>query len=126
MKFPKTENDNNKIEVRVRLRCENIYFGPGAAELLELIEKGESVRQACKMMKMSYSKGWKIINTIKDQTGFDAVIRQHGGAHGGRTELSEEGKALLLCFRKVENEINSFAKEMFNYYLGDDNDKKTV
>lgn len=123
MKIPKTINDNNDIEIRVRFNCERFYFGPGAARLLELIDKGESVRQACKLMKMSYSKGWKILNIIKDETGFDAVIRHQGGANGGMTELSEQGLALLSSFRQIEKEIKEYANQRFKLYLiGNEND----
>ncbi len=122
MKFPKTKNDNNHIEIRVRFGCDYFYFGPGAAKLLELIEKGESVREACSLMKMSYSKGWKILKKIKEQTGFDAVIRHQGGVNGGKTELSENGKALLDSFRQVEKEIQDFARERFEYYLEENHD----
>ncbi|MCY1152512.1 MAG: hypothetical protein PQJ49_05245 [Sphaerochaetaceae bacterium] len=122
MKFPKTKDDNNHIEIRVRLGCEKFYFGPGAAKLLELIEKGESVREACSLMNMSYSKGWKILKNIKEETGFDAVIRHQGGVNGGKTELSEKGKALLDSFRKVEIEIKDFAKNRFEYYLEEKHD----
>ncbi|MGD1821692.1 MAG: winged helix-turn-helix domain-containing protein [Pleomorphochaeta sp.] len=122
MKIPKTLKNNSDIEIRVRFSCDNIYFGPGAAQLLELIEKGESVREACKLMKMSYSKGWKILNMIKDETGYDAVIRHQGGANGGKTELSEEGIALLNSFRTIEKEIKEYAKERYSFYIGCDND----
>lgn len=122
MNFPKTINDNNHIEIRVRLTCDNFYFGPGAARLLELIEKGDSVREACKLMRMSYSKGWKILNIIKEETGFDAVIRHQGGQNGGNTILSEEGKLLLDSFRKIEKEIKDFANDKFEEYLGVKND----
>jgi molybdate transport system regulatory protein len=122
MNFPKTIDDNNHIDVRVRLTCSNVYFGPGAARLLELIEKGESVSEACKLMKMSYSKGWKILKIIKQETGFDAVIRHQGGINGGKTELSDQGKLLLDNFRKIEVEIKEYANNRFEYYLGVNND----
>lgn len=122
MRFPKTEDDNNHIEIRVRLSCDKFYFGPGAARLLELIQKGESVSEACKLMKMSYSKGWKILKIIKDETGFDAVVRHQGGINGGKTELSDQGKQLLDSFRTIEKEIKEYASSRFEYYLGDDND----
>jgi molybdate transport repressor ModE-like protein len=122
MKFPRTKKNNNKIEIRVRLSCDHFYFGPGAAELLELIEKGESVREACSLMRMSYSKGWKILKIIKEETGYDAVIRHQGGINGGKTELSEYGKALLASFRQIENEIKDFAEQRFKDYIEKAND----
>ncbi len=122
MKVPKTKDNNNNIEVRVRFSCEKFYFGPGAARLLELIDKGESVSKACKLMNMSYSKGWKILNIIKDETGYDAVIRQQGGINGGKTILSEQGKALLESFRNLEKDIKEYAKNRFDQYLEENND----
>ena len=122
MNFPKTINDNNHIDIRVRLTCDNFYFGPGAARVLEFIEKEVSVRVGCKLMRMVYSKGWKILNIIKEETGFDAVVRHQGGQNGGNTVLSEEGKLLLDSFRKIEKEIKDFANERFAEYLGEKND----
>ncbi len=123
MKNSKIINDKNDIEIRVRLKSEtNIFFGPGAARLLELIDEGESVREACKVMKMSYSKGWKILNIIKEETGYDAVIRHQGGSGGGKTILSEEGIELLNSFRKMEKDIKLYAKNRYQELIGFKND----
>jgi len=123
MKESKIINEKNDIEIRVRLKSEtNIFFGPGAARLLELIDKGESVSEACKMMKMSYSKGWKILNIIKEETGYDAVIRHQGGSGGGKTVLSKEGIELLNAFRNMEADIKLYAKDKYKEFLGSNND----
>jgi molybdate transport system regulatory protein len=116
--LPKT-NIEDKIQenVKVRLITSIPYFGPGVADLLEAIDKKQSVSLACKEMGMSYSKGWKIIQKIKAATDFDAVTTQKGGISGGLTELTPYGKKLLTSFRQYEADVKQYSKERFKYYL---------
>ena len=80
---------------KIMLSAARIFFGPGAAQLLNLIDETGNVREACERMNISYSKAWKILNQIEEQTGIRAVVRQQGGASGGSAALTEEGRHLL-------------------------------
>lgn len=122
-KIPNIKSEKHTYDVRVRLKNNRGYFGPGAARLLELIKEKENVREACSKMDMSYSKGWKILKLIKEDTGFDAVCCKPGGIKGGKTILTTKGESLLLGYRAFEKDVKNFASKRFNFYLdGEKND----
>ena len=69
--------------IKVELRAEDKFFGPGVCELLELIEQTGSLQSACTEMGLSYSKGSRMLRGIERQLGVSAVHRWTGGAGGG-------------------------------------------
>lgn len=100
-------------ELRLRLVRKKPFFGPGASELLSLIEEAQSVRLACQRMGMSYSKGWKILCDMEEEWGAPLILRRQGGRNGGSSSLTAEGKALLEAYRKFEKVAQSLVQEAF-------------
>ena len=103
--------------VQVGLKAGEKFFGPGACELLELIDQTGSVQEACARMNLSYSKGSRILKNIERQLGQSTVQRWAGGVGGGGAELTEKGKWLIVNYRKMEAEIESAAAEAFDRYF---------
>ncbi len=100
-------------ELRLRLVRKKPFFGPGASELLSLIEETRSVRLACQRMGMSYSKGWKILRDMEEEWGATLILRRQGGRNGGSSSLTTEGKALLEAYRKFEKVAQGLVQEAF-------------
>ena len=100
-------------ELRLRLVRKKPFFGPGASELLSLIEEEQSVRLACQRMGMSYSKGWKILRNMEEEWGTPLILRRQGGRNGGSSSLTTEGKALLEAYREFEKVAQSLVQEAF-------------
>lgn len=98
---------------------ETVFLGPGAHQLLEAIELTDSVRSACKLIGISYSKGWQMIRIIENQTGFPVVERQKGGQAGGFACLSAEGKTLLQKYAAYVEACSSAVEQLFQEYFGD-------
>lgn len=95
----------------IRFRCWiNIdgekFFGPGPAELLELIEQEGSIAKAAKQMGMSYKKAWDIIDDLNTRGQKPYVISRKGGDKGGGAELTELGKKVILKYRKLTDKMN--------------------
>lgn len=88
--------------LKLRLARERIFFGPGPAELLAQIRQTDSVRMACERMGISYSKGWKMINTIEEELGYKVTKRQQGGRNGGNASLTPEGEIFLAKYQELE------------------------
>ena len=99
---------------KLMLVSSHVFFGPGAAQLLRLIEETGSVREASTRMNISYSKAWKILNTIREQTGFETVFRQQGGVSGGSAKLTEKGKELLTRYTQFSERCNNAIETIFN------------
>ncbi len=89
------------------------FLGPGCRDLLRLIQKHGSVRLACEAMELSYSKAWRILNTLEAEVGFAILLRRPGGKRGGETTLTPEGETLLNRFDAYELESREAVEEIF-------------
>ena len=76
--------------IRLTLEKEERFFGPGVADLLELVEEKGSIQGACSEMGMSYSKSWKIIKRAERELGYPLLSSHNGGTAGGKSELTEK------------------------------------
>ena len=78
---------SNKImtaSTSVRIRVDDVkVFGPGVAELLERIDRCESIRTATMEMKIAYSKAWTMLRSCEAALGYPLIQRKVGGAGGG-------------------------------------------
>ncbi len=86
------------------------FFGPGVAELMERIRRCGSVKDACRDMGMSYSKGRYILRRAEEALSMTLVLHQHGGAGGGAASLTEAGEAYLKEYRSYEAAVKAFAE----------------
>lgn len=92
-------------------------LGTEGFELLNCINRLNSIVAAAEEMGVSYRKAWGIINTVEECLGFPLVIKQRGGADGGRTELSPEGHQLIDGYNELseqfDNSIQEIARKFF-------------
>ena len=93
------------------------FFGKGIAELLCLIDKCGTIHEACKSMRMSSSKAWKMITRLEKEIGFKVLDSQAGGKNGGVSCLTKESKDLLNKFKKMTKEIEICTKNSFRKYF---------
>ncbi|MGM9568551.1 MAG: winged helix-turn-helix domain-containing protein [Phascolarctobacterium sp.] len=107
-----------KYHVKVRVYNEEIAFGKGIAQILELVELHGSLAAAYKEMGMSSSKAWKILQRAEADLGFPLLKSVSGGAHGGGTEVTPEGKELLAKYRLFEARVQECAQEAFKDIFG--------
>ena len=77
-------------------------FGPGAAELVEGVEREGSLRAAAAGMGMAYSNAWTALRSCEQALGFPLLDRRSGGRSGGRSALTPRGRALLAGYRELE------------------------
>jgi molybdate transport system regulatory protein len=92
-----------RLTIRIDLG-ENLAFGPGKAQLLELIEKTGSIRQAAIEMDMSYRRAWLLLRETEAMAKMPVVTAQTGGKKGGGTTLTPSGRALVECYRMIEKQ----------------------
>lgn len=104
--------------VQVKLMAGEQFFGPGACELLELIDQTGSIQEACARMDLSYSKGSRMIKVIDRQLGFPAVKRWAGGPGGGGAVLTKEGKRLMDNYQKMVAEVQESTEGIYRKYFG--------
>lgn len=96
---------------QIRVRCwvdlnGEKFFGPGPAELLQLIHNTGSISKAARSMGMSYKKAWDIVDTINTRGQSPYVISQKGGRKGGGAQLTARGKSIVSAYNKLTRKIN--------------------
>lgn len=94
--------------VRIR-RGDCKVFGPGIAELLERIDRCESIRTATQEMHIAYSKAWTMLRSCEQALGYPLIERKVGGSNGGGSVLTEQGRSILDRYRSWEKNCKEFA-----------------
>jgi molybdate transport repressor ModE-like protein len=98
-------------------------FGKGIRELLIRVEATGSLRHAASDMGLAYSKAWCIVRRAEQHLGVPLLERRAGGAGGGGSTLSGEGRWLVRTFGGLLDEANAlldalYAKHFGNWYDG--------
>lgn len=99
--------------VQVSICREKRFLDPRVAMLLTLTDETQSVRAACQRMQLSYSSGWNAINLLEAELGYPVVARTQGGQRGGRSSLTEKGRALLRAYEAYTLRLRAMADELF-------------
>jgi len=81
-------------------------LGDGKYKLLKTIEETGSLKLAIEKLGLSYRKTWDNLKKIEEILGFELIERQRGGAAGGRSELSEQGKRYIEVFEKFHSQYD--------------------
>ncbi len=68
-----------KVAYKVWLYHGGKAFGDGPYELLRRVDKTKSLHRAASQMGMSYSKAWKLIQTMEERLGFVLLQKKIGG-----------------------------------------------
>lgn len=103
--YPKVKiwfvNDNNEA-----------ILGEGLANLLSAIERHGSILVASKNLGMSYRYALHRISLAEKRLGFKLVKRHRGGVAGGSSELTVEGKKLIVMYEEIEEKMEKFLKTL--------------
>ena len=86
----------------LKINVEGHHFGPGKAQLLELIAETGSISQAAKKMQMSYRRAWLLIDELNQMFAEPCVEKTTGGAHGGGAKVTAFGQRVVVAFRNLE------------------------
>jgi molybdate transport system regulatory protein len=103
-----------KKQIRIRCWIEiegERFFGPGPAELLGYIESEGSITQAARKMGMSYKKASDIVKNLNAGSRAVLVQSSKGGAHGGRAEVTRQGRDLVAGYHKLTQKLNKVLAE---------------
>lgn len=101
----------NQLQVKSRFWIYSetgTLLGLGRIDLLSKIQEEGSLSKAAKSLGMSYKKAWGLINSINRQFELPLVITSVGGARGGGSALSEEGRRIVMLFKEVQEKNQCF------------------
>lgn len=86
--------------------------------LLELIESTGSLAQAAQAMDLSYRRAWGKVKELEANLGIPLVHSGVGGAGGGHTTLTPEGRELTEAYRRYQERIAVAVEDAFDRELG--------
>lgn len=88
-------------------------IGKGGAEILEEIEKAQSLSKAAKNLGMSYRYVWSYIRKMEKTLGAPIIETFRGGkAGGGGARLTAAGKSLIEEYRLVGSRMEEMLSEV--------------
>lgn len=79
-------------------------------ELLQAIDTLGSISAAARQQGISYRSAWDAVDQMNNLWDRPLVVKQPGGAHGGGTCLTGEGRELIDGFKLLEAEYRLFTE----------------
>jgi molybdate transport system regulatory protein len=67
---------------------------------------------------MSYSKAWKLIQTMEKRLGFSLLDKKIGGLSGGGSRVTPKGKELMKRYEQFEKEVKKAIEKVYQKHFG--------
>jgi molybdate transport repressor ModE-like protein len=109
----------SKIKIWIEDDNDNLIFGGGKTQILELIDETGSIAEASKRAGMNYKKAWSHIKILQKYIDDELVIVQKGRNSGG-TRLTPKAKELVEDFKKLKEDVKAFSDERFTQLFLDE------
>jgi len=88
-------------------------LGKGGAEILEQIERQESISKTAKKLGMSYRYVWSYLKKTEKTMGEPIIETYRGGkSGGGGAKLTKLGRSLLNEYRRVEGYLGEVLSDV--------------
>lgn len=97
-------------------------FGPGKAELLDLIARHGSIAAAGRAMKMSYKRAWSLVEEMNAAFKAPLVTAERGGAERGGAQVTPLGQKVLAHYRALLEGLETQGRQSLDFIslsLGD-------
>jgi molybdate transport repressor ModE-like protein len=113
--------DNLRLNYKIWLETadQNGILGDKKCELLRAINETGSLNDAMKKLNLTYRKTWDNLRKIERELGFPLIKPTRGGADGGNTILTTEGKILIQAFEKFHAEYDLVIQQGFERILNE-------
>ena len=98
-------NKNHKLSCKVWIEHQGKpLIGKGGAEILEAIDKENSISKAAETLGMPYRYVWNYLQEIQQALGEQIIDTYKGGkSGGGGAKLTDLGRSLLGEYKQVES-----------------------
>ena len=106
-----------RIGYKVWLDNNGKAFGDGPYELLRRVEKMKSLHRAANQMGMSYSKAWRLIQTLEERLGFALLERKVGGLSGGGSRVTPQGKDLMNHYEGFRKDAEKGLEKIYRKHF---------
>ena len=114
-----TDFSELKFKYKIWLETENGegVLGEGKYRLLKKIEETGSLKLAIEQLGLSYRKTWDNLKKMEHELGFALIKPTRGGAEGGSTVLTLEGRIVIAAFDRFHREYDSIILQGFERIL---------
>jgi len=114
-----TKMENLQLNYKIWLETSGHIgvLGDKKCELLRAIDETGSLNDAMKKLGLTYRKTWDNLRRIENELGFPLIKPTRGGADGGGTVLTLEGKIIIAAFAKFHQEYDSIIQNGFEAIL---------
>ncbi len=92
---------------------DEVKFGDGRADLLDLIDELGSIKQAVARFGMSYRNAWGYLRDLEKAAGFPLLQRGPGGSPGSGTRLTRQGRLFLDRYRRFRAAVDADVTRRF-------------
>jgi molybdate transport system regulatory protein len=82
-----------------------LLMGRERVALLEAVIEHKSITKAAEIAGFSYKTAWDAVNAINNLLPRPAFITRTGGPRGGGAEVTDEGRRLIMAFRRLEEKL---------------------
>lgn len=107
-------------ECDILLSVDDVIMNRETMRLLEMVQYTGSLQLASELMNVPYTRSWRQIKNMERQLGVPIVRSAAGGARGGGSLLTEQGKALLEAYQNMSKECAKLSNWLFQEYFSDD------
>lgn len=113
--------DNLKLNYKIWIETSdhNGILGDKKCDLLRAIEETGSLNEAMRKLNLTYRKTWDNLHKIERELGFPLIRPTRGGADGGNTVITREGKIIVKAFEKFHIEFDQVIQQGFERILND-------
>ena len=106
-------------DISVTIAKADTVLTPKIAQFLEMIDHTGSIQNASACLHMSYTTGWKLLNSVETELGYLLIERKSGGEKGGGSSLTGKGRKLLQAYNDYLEDIRSYSKKSFDEHFRD-------
>ncbi|PKP49119.1 MAG: LysR family transcriptional regulator [Bacteroidetes bacterium HGW-Bacteroidetes-11] len=110
-------NKYNELKLHYKIwftdQNEKGILGDGKWKILKAIDETGSLTAACEKLGITYRRTWNDLKTIEKQLGFALLEKSRGGAEGGSTSLTPEGKKLIRAFDDFHEKMDEIMQQHF-------------
>ncbi|HXK33607.1 MAG TPA: LysR family transcriptional regulator, partial [Dehalococcoidia bacterium] len=110
------------VEPRAKLWVERdgkIVLSAYRVRLLRLVEETGSLSEAAQRMGLSYRRAWGKVKEIEQNLGVPLLESSAGGAGGGGSRLSAEGRRLVEAYEAYERAAHAAMRAEFYRVFGE-------
>ena len=107
-----------KVAFKIWIDNNGKAFGEGPYELLKRVEKTNSLHEAAHQMDMSYSKAWKLIQSMEKRLGFSLLDKKIGGLSGGGSQITPKGKELMKRYGRFHKDAKEALEKIYIKHFG--------